>query len=51
LLEDAPARTDDIVTSRRLENVDMLDIEELEQRRDNPGRMLTVEFQQGLTSE
>jgi hypothetical protein len=30
LLEDAPVRTDDIATSRRLENVDMLDIEELE---------------------
>ena len=34
-----------------MQNVDMLDIEELEQRRDNPDKAPAIEFIQGLTTE
>jgi hypothetical protein len=34
-----------------MQNVDMLDIDELEQRRDNPGKAPAIEFTQGLTTE
>ena len=49
--DELPARKEDIDTARRLENVDMLDIEELEQRRDNPGKAPPLLLQQGLSTD
>jgi len=34
-----------------MQNVDMLDIEELEQRRENPGQAPAIEFVHGLSTE
>jgi len=42
---------DDIDSTRRMQNVDMLDVEELEQRRDNPDKSKAIEFTHGLTIE